>query len=866
MTTTLAAPVRTTLYLKKGQDPAKHVASLKVSMRTGDVIAFDIETNALAFGDPRARVRSIQVGNSHVAVLLDPADPTHVAAAREVLNDPAYRLTAHNAGFDITFLTQLGVFDSVKDGWARVVDTFILATMLMPPEDDRAAYRSLKAMTAAWNPALALSADAKSDLKQVFDDNRWKGLSSGWNVYKAEGDEPYERDPLRGNGWARIPRDHPVYRDYCAADVFDSAALVGVLEPVVRGLWPQRVEVEHRAARMACEMTYRGMRLDRKWTEEKLSEAQADLVAARKTLIALGVTEPTDTQFGAAFRTLGVKLRYSGTGDVATDKLSLRRYADQGPEAATLVEAIKTYRDAQSRIGFAARFLLYTSERVHGDISTLEAKTGRFSVSRPSLQNIPKKGAVRECLVADPGTVLISADFSSIEMRVAAAVVQEAVLLEMYCTPLPKNATLRQKRERDPYWKVAWAAYGDDATEDQRDSVKSIVLGKMYGGGAETLADGAGLSVPQVREILAKYDVTYPRLKSWAKENLHPLCRNGIPGWHLETGRWQTIDPTRHYAALNMAIQGTARDLLIEAMFRLEDAGLGDFMLLPIHDELIFQVPEAEAADIRDRIIEAMTTTFLDVPIVAEADILGKRWTKNKGAIKAAEERYGTADISVTPVPEPVATIAPESESESEPVATVATVAPEPEPCDPAPTTIDPAPAPVATPVATPPAPGGGIARPAKRYGARIADPTAIVYADGGYRPKDGIGGCGAVVFDATAPESVLAEVSEATREWTTNNVAEYQGLIAGLEKAVELGHRRAHVRLDSKLVVRQVCGDWRVNAEHLGPLHARARELAAHFEAIALEWIPREQNAHADRLANEAMDAVLANQKEITK
>ena len=307
MTTTLAAPVRTTLYLKKGQDPAKHVASLKASMRPGDVIAFDVETNALAFGDPRARVRSIQVGNSHVAALLDPADPSHVAAAREVLNDPGYRLTAHNAGFDIAFLTQLGVFDSVKDGWARVVDTFILATMLMPPEDDRAAYRSLKAMTQAWNPDMALSADAKADLKAVFDDHGWEGLSSGWNVYQGEGDEPYERDPLRNNGWALIPRDHPVFKEYCAADVFDSVALVQALEPVVRGLWPQRVEVEHRAARIANEMTYRGMRLDRQWTQQKLTEARTDLAAARQNLVGLGVDEPTDRKYGEALRDVALR-------------------------------------------------------------------------------------------------------------------------------------------------------------------------------------------------------------------------------------------------------------------------------------------------------------------------------------------------------------------------------------------------------------------------------------------------------------------------------------------------------------------------------------------------------------------------------
>ncbi|RZQ62595.1 bifunctional RNase H/acid phosphatase [Amycolatopsis suaedae] len=127
------------------------------------------------------------------------------------------------------------------------------------------------------------------------------------------------------------------------------------------------------------------------------------------------------------------------------------------------------------------------------------------------------------------------------------------------------------------------------------------------------------------------------------------------------------------------------------------------------------------------------------------------------------------------------------------------------------------------------------------------------VEADGGSRGNPGPAGFGAVVFDAGTGE-VLAEVAEALGV-TTNNVAEYSGLIAGLRAAAELGASTVDVRMDSKLVVEQMSGRWKIKHEALKPLAERARELAAGFDAVRYEWIPRASNAHADRLANEAMD-----------
>jgi broad specificity phosphatase PhoE/ribonuclease HI len=129
-----------------------------------------------------------------------------------------------------------------------------------------------------------------------------------------------------------------------------------------------------------------------------------------------------------------------------------------------------------------------------------------------------------------------------------------------------------------------------------------------------------------------------------------------------------------------------------------------------------------------------------------------------------------------------------------------------------------------------------------------------IVEADGGSRGNPGPAGFGSVVWSEDH-STVLAEVKEAIGT-ATNNVAEYRGLIAGLTEAANLGATDVEARLDSKLVVEQMSGRWKVKHPDIAGLHDQARRVAAGFEHVSFTWVPREQNSHADRLANEAMDA----------
>ena len=131
-----------------------------------------------------------------------------------------------------------------------------------------------------------------------------------------------------------------------------------------------------------------------------------------------------------------------------------------------------------------------------------------------------------------------------------------------------------------------------------------------------------------------------------------------------------------------------------------------------------------------------------------------------------------------------------------------------------------------------------------------------VSHFDGGARGNPGPAAIGAVVSDpGTDPPTRLGSVSRYIGE-TTNNVAEYRALIAGLEAARDFPARAVEVRGDSKLVIEQVRGAWKVRQAHLRPLVDDVRRLLADYDTVALVHVPREQNTDADLLVNAALDA----------
>jgi probable phosphoglycerate mutase len=130
--------------------------------------------------------------------------------------------------------------------------------------------------------------------------------------------------------------------------------------------------------------------------------------------------------------------------------------------------------------------------------------------------------------------------------------------------------------------------------------------------------------------------------------------------------------------------------------------------------------------------------------------------------------------------------------------------------------------------------------------------PEIVAYIDGGARGNPGPAGFGVRI---ETPDGTLVEEFSESIGVATNNVAEYRGLLAALEWARTHGHRSVHVRSDSLLLVQQMLGNYKVKNPGLQPLHARARMLAHEIGKVTFEHVGRAKNAHADRLANAAMD-----------
>ena len=138
----------------------------------------------------------------------------------------------------------------------------------------------------------------------------------------------------------------------------------------------------------------------------------------------------------------------------------------------------------------------------------------------------------------------------------------------------------------------------------------------------------------------------------------------------------------------------------------------------------------------------------------------------------------------------------------------------------------------------------------------RATGDELTLYCDGGSRGNPGPAAIGAVVYDTTTdPPQLVATVSECIGV-TTNNVAEYRALIAGLEAVAHLHAEVIHVRADSMLVIKQLRGEWKVKHANMRPLHEEARSLLAAYSVVDLQHVPRAENTEADTLVNAALDA----------
>ncbi|MFI8263701.1 DNA polymerase [Streptomyces sp. NPDC085665] len=574
-------------------------------------IALDTETSGLDIYSDGYRLRTVQFGDAREAwVILWERGGYFESYAREAITRIP-RLLIHNALFDWLVLDRhAGI--RLEDLAPHTTDTRVLAALIDPRQPQEGGIGTgLKPLSAYWVDSAA--PDTQAGLTAVF---RSLGLT-------------------KETGWAGIPLTEPTYLLYAGLDVI----LTARLEPVLRrelarlDVRPALVDYEHEISRICAHMQRAGMVLDVEYTE-RLSRQLADqaeefaAVAAR-----YGVANVSSTaQLGEALVGMGETLtERTASGSLRVDKSVLSALADLSLQGEPLgvrtpnplaVAVIKSKRAAKWNTAYAATFLATVDAggRVHPFISPLAARTGRMSISRPALQTLPSSDAmIRRCLLADEGHVVISTDFSAVEMRVLAAL-----------------ANVRRMREaiaagEDLHDFTASLVFGPNFTKQHRKLAKAIGFGKVYGGGAQTISRQSGAPIEEVQKALRAYDRVYPEIRRAASRWQREAFQTGMVSISA-TGRRLPLDRDRTYAVTNYLCQSAARDVLGQSLLNIEAAGYLDLCRLPIHDEVLVSAPKREAEEIAREIERCMTWPLYGVPIEAGAEIGGRSWGSLYGA------------------------------------------------------------------------------------------------------------------------------------------------------------------------------------------------------------------------------------------
>ena len=333
----------------------------------------------------------------------------------------------------------------------------------------------------------------------------------------------------------------------------------------------------------------------------------------------------------------------TSSGQYSTAVMELEKLAAQSSELSAdqrrLLEVIFEHRQldklCSTYVDALPTMVNPETGRVHTSFSQTGAVTGRMSSSNPNLQNIPIRTElgreIRRAFVAQPGWLLVSADYSQVELRILAHVVQEPALLEAF------------RADQDIHVVTAARIFGiplEQVDKAQRNLAKTINYATIYGVSAFGISARTDLDTKQAGQFIEQYFQTYPQVKRYIGETIAMATREGYVQTLLGRKRFfpELKDGRLPYAqrqaveraAINAPIQGTAADIMKIAMIRLHErlkaGGYAARMLLQVHDELVLEMPPEERATVVPLLCETMETAYpLDVPLEVEVEI-GPNW------------------------------------------------------------------------------------------------------------------------------------------------------------------------------------------------------------------------------------------------
>jgi len=430
-------------------------------------------------------------------------------------------------------------------------------------------------------------------------------------------------------------------RDYSCEDAAVTFSLRRVLEKKLHEAdqWNIFSDLEMPLVPVLMRMEMNGVRIDAKLLGKISSEIERDLDALLKKLHKTAGVEfnPNSPKQLAdvLFDVIGLKsVRKTKTGR-STDQDVLEELALVHPLPAMVLE----YR-SQSKLKGTYTDTLPTlvnpkTGRIHTRFNQTVTSTGRLSSSDPNLQNIPIRSdlgkRIREAFVPDPGHLLISADYSQIELRIMAHLSGDKTLLDSF------------KKDQDIHRRTAAELYGvppEEVTPDQRREAKVVNFGIAYGMSAYGLSQQLRIPREEAQKIHDAYFARYPGVKKYIERNLEEARKKGYVltclGRKLRlpdiNSKNHNVRANAERSAINAPMQGTAADIIKDAMIRvqkfLDKEHPKTRMILQVHDELLFETPEKDVPVVEKAVKKIMESEMkLEVPITIDVGH-GANWAE----------------------------------------------------------------------------------------------------------------------------------------------------------------------------------------------------------------------------------------------
>ncbi len=472
----------------------------------------------------------------------------------------------------------------------------------------------------------------------------------GMDVLSAQylGYEPVHIDELigkkgKGQGTMREVELEKI-KEYAAEDADITLQLKKVFLPKLKEKEVEKVfyEVENPLVKVLTSMEFEGIRIDEGFLNDYSKQLEKEAKIAEESVykqagVRFNLASPK--QLGEVLfdkLELDPKAKKTKTGQYATGEDVLLKLANNNPIVADILAFRELTKLKSTYVDALPLMINSKTGRVHTSYAQAVAVTGRLASNNPNLQNIPvrtERGReIRKAFIPrDDKHILLSADYSQIELRIVAAISADP------------NMCAAFKKGTDIHTATAARVYNieeKEVTKEMRYKAKSVNFGIIYGQGAFGLADNLGISRTEAKEIIDNYKKQFSGIQKYMDDTINFAREHGFVQTLMGRKRWLkdinsanfTVRGFAERNAINSPIQGTAADMIKLAMQKvyaaMQKEKMKSRMILQVHDELVFDALKAEAKELKPLIIENMQSAMIlpnDVPVIAECG-QGENW------------------------------------------------------------------------------------------------------------------------------------------------------------------------------------------------------------------------------------------------